>query len=229
MSDNETEDSNFIEEPLMVVAAAVTIGGDTESGNKIPEDPIARLKRDRAQAPNRQFIDEVRIKTVPRFKTSWASGDEWRFSATTELLYKGRVFASDFYGDVQTAIERLPMLMYQEQDKLHSRRDDPYYASKCDQEGCAEEAVVWYECITNHCNHCGKMDPTPPEYGKSRAFCANHSRRGNCSLTDADDCYRVFEGEAFVKKPHSEDVSKSQTIFVGFPYGDDYDGEGVEE
>ena len=50
----------------------------TSLGNKIWRD----LK------PDAQAFDAVRITTVPRYKTSGLSGDEWRISAHVELLRK---------------------------------------------------------------------------------------------------------------------------------------------
>jgi hypothetical protein len=48
------------------------------------------MTNDRAQKPDAQAFDEVRIKTVPRYKTSGLSGDEWRISATIQLMLSGQ-------------------------------------------------------------------------------------------------------------------------------------------
>jgi len=47
----------------------------------------------RALRPDAQAFDEVRITTVPRYKMSGLSGDEWRISGKIQLLRKGRVVA----------------------------------------------------------------------------------------------------------------------------------------
>lgn len=47
-------------------------------------------KARRALRPDAQACDEIRIYTVPRYKTSGLSGDEWRISAVTEFYRKGR-------------------------------------------------------------------------------------------------------------------------------------------
>ena len=38
-----------------------------------------------------EWYDEIRVTTVPRFKTSGLSGDEWRRSAKVTFLRKGIV------------------------------------------------------------------------------------------------------------------------------------------
>ena len=47
----------------------------------------------RALKPDAQAFDEVRITTVPRYKMSGLSGDEWRISGKIQLLRKGKVVA----------------------------------------------------------------------------------------------------------------------------------------
>jgi len=49
------------------------------------------MKQQRALRPDAQAFDEVRIVTVPRYKTSGMSGDEWRISATIQFMRKGRI------------------------------------------------------------------------------------------------------------------------------------------
>lgn len=43
----------------------------------------------RAYRPDAQAFDEIRIFTVPSYKTSGLSGDEWRISATVEFYRNG--------------------------------------------------------------------------------------------------------------------------------------------
>lgn len=47
----------------------------------------------RTRLDDDEFYDEIRITTVPRFKTSELSGDEWRVSTHVVVLRKGRVVA----------------------------------------------------------------------------------------------------------------------------------------
>jgi len=44
-----------------------------------------------ALRPDANSFDEIRIRTIPRYKTSGLSGDEWRISMVTEFLRKGKV------------------------------------------------------------------------------------------------------------------------------------------
>ena len=41
--------------------------------------------------PNAQGFDEVRLVTVPRYKTSELSGDEWRISICAEYFRNGEL------------------------------------------------------------------------------------------------------------------------------------------
>gem|GEM_PF-6705725 len=41
-----------------------------------------------ALRPDAQAFDEIRIVTVPRYKTSGLSGDEWRISAMIQFFAK---------------------------------------------------------------------------------------------------------------------------------------------
>ena len=77
-------------------------------------DRLARALRERITAPDgsqgqhrpledEAWYDEVRIVTVPRFKTSGMSGDEWRTSAVAQFLRKGEVVASERFSDVKAA------------------------------------------------------------------------------------------------------------------------------
>lgn len=46
--------------------------------------------------PDAQAFDEVRIVTVPRYKQSGLSGDEWRISAAIRLYRKDGGVGSDY-------------------------------------------------------------------------------------------------------------------------------------
>ena len=46
-------------------------------------------KPSRALKPDAQAFDEVRIVTVPRYKRSDLSGDEWRISAEIQFYRNG--------------------------------------------------------------------------------------------------------------------------------------------
>lgn len=137
--------------------------------------------------PDAQAFDEVRIVTTPRYKTSGLSGNEWRISATVQVMRKGKVIHEQGYGTVEYAVLFLPSL-------LATLRDDGkgYFAGEngtCDQEGCAKEATIYYEKVKDWCGQCGESKQVT--FGKKyRKFCEIHKKRGDCGLDDADANYR---------------------------------------
>jgi len=155
-----------------------------------------------------QQFDEVRIKTVPRYKTSDLSGSEWRFSAETTLLYKGKVLSQDSYRDVAQAINDVA--------GLSNRYGHPYDQEEskyCDQEGCAEPATVKLQAVSETCDHCGHDDTSKAFPLGYRMFCGAHSTRGDCSLNDNDANYQVVEGQVQAPDPAAE--SQSGLIVLG--------------
>jgi hypothetical protein len=171
-----------------------------------------------------QVFDEVRIRTVPRFKTSNASGNEWRFCARAELLYKGQVVDGMDYGNVADAVSHLQGMAHEYEEKFTMRGGDgsQWRASRCDQEGCAEEATVTLQIKKNFCTGCGTHRESSIRTKGYRRYCERHVNRGDCSLEDANDNYEVVAyrpGEvvnagATGKRAREEDVSRSATIFL---------------
>jgi hypothetical protein len=143
----------------------------------------------RALRPDAQAFDEVRIVTVPRYKQSGLSGDEWRISARIEFYRKGKLIRDvDHFSNIETACG----FAY---SAYHAAigNGDAYFAGEgdtCDQEGCHETATVTYRLKKEFCS-CGQEKPT---IGIDvRKFCDEHKRRGNQSLDDCDENYEVFE------------------------------------
>jgi hypothetical protein len=138
--------------------------------------------------PNAQAFDEVRIVTVPRWKESEMSGDEWRISAKVELLRNGLVVAQSMYRDVETACAMLPALHAEAiGDGMGCFAGEGDF---CDQEGCAEIATVTF---AKHANYCSAGHKTEPHHLTIRRFCERHKHRGDCGLDDADANYRRIE------------------------------------
>lgn len=153
--------------------------------------------------PDAQAFDEVRVTTMPRYKTSELSGDEWRISAKIEFMRKGRVVATETCRDVETACRLMAW--------FHSKacgEGKGFFAGEgdlCDQEGCAETATVTYRKKQDYCRegHAHEI-----KYGeKTRRFCARHSTRGDCGLDDADANYELIDGSR--EEPHKTDESPS--------------------
>ena len=143
----------------------------------------------RALRPDAQAFDEIRIVTVPRYKESEMSGDEWRISASVEFYRKGEVkHVSGPWRDVETAAK---FLAY-----LHANACDEgkaYYAGEgdfCDQEGCSAKATATYRLKQRYCREGHASEPR----GDFRRFCDRHKTRGDCGLEDSDSNYdRIAE------------------------------------
>lgn len=143
-------------------------------------------KEHRALKPDAQAFDEIRIVTIPRFKESGLSGDEWRISAAVQFYRKGQlVHESGTYRDVHTACGYL----YSE----HGNATDNgkgYFAGEgdiCDQEGCCEKATVKLYKKFEYCREGHKSDPLWPTY---RMFCDRHKDRGDQSFDDSNSNYK---------------------------------------
>lgn len=142
----------------------------------------------RALRPDAQAFDEVRIVTVPRYKESEMSGDEWRISARVEFYRKGQLkHISEPWRDVQTACNFLGYLYATACDDGHA-----WYAGEgglCDQEGCSNAATVTYRLKKRYCR---EGHPTEAR-GEFRCFCDRHDRRGDCGLEDSDSNYEKLD------------------------------------
>lgn len=162
-------------------------------------------KWNRGIKPDAQAFDEVRIVTVPRYKTSGLSGDEWRISASMQFFRKGKMVHEKSVRDVKVACAMVAAEYY------HAIDDGKgFYAgeeSKCDQEGCSEEATVTYMVKEEF----AKEDPhqwhRPPIFKTYRRFCAKHSRRGDYGFDDSDANYKLIDGS--IAEPEAKDVSPS--------------------
>jgi hypothetical protein len=149
------------------------------------ETGVERINR--ALKPDAQAFDEIRIFTVPRYKTSGLSGDEWRISARIEFWRKGKLCAEDGARDVESAAKFLAW-------KLAMACDDgkAYYAGEgdiCDQEGCANPATVTLRLRKRFCRDGHEYEPHGIEV---RKFCDQHKTRGDCGLDDADVNYEAM-------------------------------------
>lgn len=135
--------------------------------------------------PDAQAFDEVRIVTVPRFKESGLSGDEWRIHAEAQFYRKGKLIFSEGCRNVEMACRFLSWWHAQACDDAKG-----YFAGDgvtCDQEGCSEPATVRYRRLFDYCNggHKGKVS----DVSLYRHFCERHKERGDCAFDDADANY----------------------------------------
>jgi hypothetical protein len=134
-----------------------------------------------ALRPDAQAFDTIQISTIPRYKTSGLSGDEWRISARIDFFRKGKLVHSQQSRNVETACRYLAWfhdeavgagLAYFAGDGVH-----------CDQEGCQRTATVRYRRLNNYCNDGHKTDVPPSSV--HRHFCDVHRQRGDCGFDDA--------------------------------------------
>jgi hypothetical protein len=142
-------------------------------------------KERRALRPDAQAFDEVRFVTMPRYKTSGLSGDEWRISIKVQFFRKGRLVHEDAVThDMEKAMAFAAYKYSQAIDdgKAMFAGEDDY----CDQEGCSEKATVKLYKKRSYCNDGHPSTPHLPEY---RMFCDKHQKRGDCGLDDADHNY----------------------------------------
>ena len=139
-----------------------------------------------------EWVDEVHIRTVPRFKESHLSGDEWRVSAVVEFKRKGHVVATESYRDVSAALAYiarhavgLAPASFKGTDPYLTQRLDLDY---CAQPGCSNPWTVEYHLTHEGCGRCGAVKE-PKYHDQRRRFCDTHAVRGDSDLDDMDAHY----------------------------------------
>jgi len=146
-----------------------------------------------AVRPDANGFDEIRIETVPRYKQSGLSGDEWRISMVTKFYRKGVVVHETHSG---SSIEAAAGLLY---GRLIEAQDNGlgYFAGDgihCDQEGCHKKATHLFKIKKRYCVGGGNCGQEKKTYGDQyRCFCDTHKRRGNSDLEDNDDNYEFIK------------------------------------
>ena len=146
-----------------------------------------------AVRPDANGFDEIRIETVPRYKQSGLSGDEWRISMVTKFYRKGVVVHETHSG---SSTEAAAGLLY---GRLIEAQDNGlgYFAGDgihCDQEGCHKKATHLFKIKKRYCVGGGNCGQEKKTYGDQyRCFCDTHKRRGNSDLEDNDDNYEFIK------------------------------------
>lgn len=143
-----------------------------------------------------EAFDDIRLRVVPRYKTSGMSGDEWRTSVHVEFFHKGHVVYEAYYRDMQTAITLLG------HDFLEGAFDHGAIPDKiidlektaCDQPGCPDTAVSKYKIKKQYSDRGDLLDAEDSSLEYYRQFCLAHNQRGDCSREDSDRNYEVLEG-----------------------------------
>lgn len=174
--------------------------------------------------PGDEWHDEIRITTVPRYKTSGLSGSEWRTSAHVQVFRKGKLLYERSYHQIRDAAAHLPWLLLTYGESEFAAITDPSLTrGQCMQPGCGDQAVTAYRKTADGCGRCGGVreheaaDPFP----KCREFCARHARRGDSNLDDMDDHYEVVSGPG-PDGPGKQSRDESPSAFGGvIEVGDD--------
>lgn len=179
-----------------------------------PQIKINRIAHERLRDDG--WIDEVRIVTIPRFKTSGMSGDEWRQSARLQFVRKGQVLYERTAGNVEAALLGAGWWLatgFEGTSAEYERKPTIDFDSLCDQPGCAEPIEVVYRlkslCVDNR----GTMIPAER---RARGFCRKHAHRGDSDLEDCDENYEAVDGKAPDGVEHipETDVSRSRQVII---------------
>ena len=141
------------------------------------------------------WADEFRIVTIPRWKESELSGDEWRFSCRIDAYRKGVLIAQRSGGHdlQQAAIALIGSLgsiggTHIGEGWEHIAQADGFWEEFCAQPTCTEKATLEFRLLNHYCR-----DGKPHDYSFEERirFCDRHKRRGDCGLADADRNYTV--------------------------------------
>lgn len=143
-----------------------------------------------------EWVDEIRFTTVPRFKESGLSGDEWRVSVRVDYMRKGVVVFSESYGRMTWAIAHVarhaaglhPGDFPHDELLISPEQYRELDEERCMQPGCPEPWDVELEQTHRGCGRCGAIT----EHGHQevhRRFCDKHKHRGDSDLDDMDEHY----------------------------------------
>ena len=94
--------------------------------------------------PEDEWIDEIQIGLMPRFKVSGLSGNEWRTSAVVELRRKGRMIKAESFSSIKNAVSWLPWGLATLGETEDITAPIPENDMLCAQPGCSEWAVTFY-------------------------------------------------------------------------------------
>lgn len=159
-------------------------------------EPAIDVRMVHERHPDWEWWDHVEIKVVPRWKESEASGSEYRRSASIVFSFKGEVFLTKTYSNMDVAASALPFIMKQSIGELHEEVDTGAYNAHelkyCDNVGCRRLWDVKYKLRTLWSQN-GSFSQDPGFAVHYRQFCDQHKMRGDCGLDDADANYILID------------------------------------
>ena len=155
-------------------------------------DTVAQ-KEIRAERPDSQFVDEIRIVTVPRYKESELSGDEWRISGRIEFYRKGVLVGEQITRDVASGARFVDWFLSNGRES--GKIDTPStIGDYCDQEGCCKPWAKRFRLKKRFGTDGREIDQKwMRDVIQYRAFCEDHAIRGDCGLDDADANYEPMK------------------------------------
>ena len=139
-----------------------------------------------------EWIDEIRIGLVPRFKVSPLSGSEWRTTALVELRRKGRTIKTEPFSSITTAVSWLTWGLETLGEDEDITEPIPENDVLCAQPGCPEWAGTFYRVKRLY-----RKDGTLEEDQSGdyyRGFCPRHSERGDSDMDDRDENHEWCAG-----------------------------------
>lgn len=174
-------------------------------------DPLQKLWHKRHRDSG--WYDRVEVDIVPRYKTSGMSGDEWRTSVRVRWYFKGFLAGEEYFGrDIGKALSYLPHVLAVASDSGASSEWLKHEEKKCDQPGCAADAIARFR-LKRETSDCGEyLDPNETTLRHYRQFCKQHLRRGDCGREDADENYEPLDG---IGPDATSNVIESPSAFGG--------------
>jgi len=171
---------------------------------------------------NEYGFDEIRITIKPRYKTSSASGDEWRIGHRYTFMKNGVILIKND----SEGISNLRVGEKKEGNKIFikdmfkkiydSNKFSELLIGKdniCDQLGCSNQSTITLKLKYLYDDSGEKTDPyINDKRPLIRKFCDRHSERGDCGYEDSDENYEIIHGN--IIPPLKEDISKSHQIFL---------------
>lgn len=137
-----------------------------------------------------EIVDHIEIVTIPRYKTSSLSGDEWRVAYELRLSRKGTVIYRRQYTRLSYALAHLPwayQTFLEGPNKAWEARIQEDEVT-CAQVGCARPATVRYRLREIYAPN--GEGPLPDEgLVFETQFCDEHRLRGDGGREDADRNY----------------------------------------
>lgn len=161
--------------------------------------------------PDWEAFDEIKMRVIPRYKTSGLSGDEWRQHVEIEFFHKGQVVYSAGSSTMEAAILLLGSHFIQQQEPIPTRVLE-VERETCDQPSCREKPVGRYLLKKLTASTGEWLDMNEQSLHYYRQFCTKHARRGDCSREDCDANYEPMDG---LKPSDSTNVVESPSVFGG--------------